>query len=425
MDLFLLCLPWIGLGLFIALFVRVPPRLPPPGPWEEGGAPTVSVLVPARDEEENIGPLLASLAATEYPDFEILVVDDQSEDRTPELVLEAEPGNSGGIRLIRGAPLPEGWFGKPWACIQGAREARGDLLLFTDADTLHAPELLGQAVAELAADAADALTVIGRQVMGSFWERLLQPQFFLFLAVRFPRTGTPRPPNRWRDAIANGQYLLIRRDVYESMGGHGAVMGEVVEDMRLAQLLVRAGRRLVVKEGRGLRTRMYRSLGGLVEGWSKNVATGALQTTGGWLLPLILPGSLLLGALLWVLPPVVLAWALVSGSGGLPLHFGALTTGFSVVVWGGATLFMGGNPLYGFLYPLGSLVAGYIFILSWVRGGRIRWRGRSYSMSRDARRGVVEESPVGRRKGEGGDEEAPRKGMGQAGDSGEPAGGGS
>lgn len=352
----------------------------------------VSVIVPARNEEENISTLLASLTAMKYPSFEILVVDDQSEDRTGEIVAKREAGNARALRLIGGAPLPEGWFGKPWACHQGARAARGDLLLFTDADTVHDPRLLAQSVAGLEVEEADALTLIGQQIMGSFWERLLQPQFFILLGVRFPRAGSPRKTHEWRHAIANGQYLFFRREAYDSVGGHEAVKGEVVEDIRMAQLLVRGGWRLVVRKGQGLKTRMYRSLGGLVEGWSKNISTGALQTTPGWLAPLILPISVMVGALLWLLPPSVLAWALVTGVGGAPLHFGALTTGFGALFWGGASRIMGGSALYGLLYPLGSVVAGYIFLLSWIRGGRIRWRGRSYTMSPQARRGA----PVGR-----------------------------
>lgn len=399
MDLFLLCLPWLTVGLFTVLFVRIPPRLPPFARGATGGTPTVSIVVPARNEEENIRTLLSSLTALCYPSFEVLVVDDQSEDRTAELVAglvaNGDPGGAPTLRLLRGAPLPEGWFGKPWACSQGARAAEGDLLLFTDADTVHGPDLLARAVAGMLAEDADALTLIGRQVMGSFWERLLQPQFFALLAARFPGAGTPRRARQWRHAIANGQYLLVRREVYQAIGGHEAVKGEVVEDMRLAQLLVRGGWRLVVREGRGLRTRMYRSLGGLVEGWSKNITTGALQTTRGWLVSVILPLSLMVGTLLWLFPPSVLAWALVAGTGGLPLHFGLLTTGFGVLFWALASVIMGGNPFYGLLYPLGSILAGYIFLLSWARGGRIRWRGRSYLMSPRARRGLPEEERAG------------------------------
>lgn len=391
MDLLLLCIPWIAVGLYLALFVRIPSALPTPDPGVEGSAPMVSVIVPARNEEENLRPLLASLTSLEYPAFEVLVVDDESDDRTPELVREARAGNAEELRLIRGEPLPEGWFGKPWACAQGAREARGELLLFTDADTRHESMLLGQSVAGLEAERADVLTLIGRQIMGSFWERILQPQFFMLLAARFPRAGTEKTPGQWRHTIANGQYLLFRREAYEFVGGHEAVRGEVVEDLRMAQLLVREGRRLVVREGRGLRTRMYRSLTGLVEGWSKNLATGALQSTVGWLHPLILPLSFVVVAFLWLLPPAILGWSLATGSGGLPLHFGAVGTGFGVLFWGFGAGVMGENPLYGLVYPLGSILSAYIFLLSWARGGRIRWRGRSYRMSREARSGEVPE----------------------------------
>jgi len=387
MVLLLLCLPWIFVGLFMALVVRIPPKLPPLEEWGEEGAPSVSVIIPARNEEANLPNLLSSLAATRYPDFEIIVVDDESQDRTRELAEGVKPGHAREILLIPGTPPPEGWFGKPWACHQGSEVAQGDLLLFTDADTVHGADLLGKAVQGLLREEADALTVLGRQVMESFWERLLQPQFFMLLAFRFPRTGVPKKPKQWKEAIANGQYILFHREVYDALGGHEAVKGEVVEDMRLAQLLVQAGQRLVVRDGQGLQTRMYRSLGGLVEGWSKNVTTGALQTTPGWFLGLVLPLSFLLGFILWLLPPGVLVWAVIAGGGGLPFAFGAIITGFSVLFWGLASAIMRGNPLYGFLYPAGSLLSAYIFLRSWIRGNRIQWKGREYTLTREARRG--------------------------------------
>jgi hypothetical protein len=110
-----------------------------------------------------------------------------------------------------------------------------------------------------------------------------------------------------------------------------------------------------------------------------------------WLLALILPLSFLTGFLLWLLPPLVLGWALLTGSGGLVLAFGASTVLFGVLFWGLATWFMGASPLYGLAYPLGSLVSAYIFVLSWIRGGRIRWKGREYEMDRG--------TPLGRESG--------------------------
>jgi chlorobactene glucosyltransferase len=420
MDLFLLCLPWMVVGLFAALFVRLPPRLPGARSMGErgkaegverngasvgagkaepglGGAnqgaldgaqwPLVSVIVPARDEEENIEACVSSLAASAYPAFEIIVVDDGSRDRTAEIVRGLSPGHARRIHLLHGEPLPEGWFGKPWACHQGALQARGDVVLFTDADTVHHPTLLAQAVRSLLEEDAHALTVVGRQVMVTFWEKLLQPQFFMLLAFRFPRVGVPRGQGRWRHAIANGQYILFHRRVYDALGGHRAVAGEVVEDMRLAQLLALGGWKLVVRSGEGLRTRMYRSLGGLVEGWSKNISTGAFQTTPGWLLPFILPLSLGAGAILFLLPPVALAWALATGTGGVFLLWAGLATGFGVLFWGLASWVMKGNPLFGLIFPIGNVMSGFITVKSWLRGGHIQWKGRAYRMSSQERRG--------------------------------------
>jgi hypothetical protein len=242
-------------------------------------------------------------------------------------------------------------------------------------------------VAALEQERADALTLVGRQGMESFWEQLLQPQFFLLLVARYPRVGETKTPNQWRDAIANGQFIMVTRDAYQEVGGHGAVAGEVVEDLRFAQVLVRSGLKLVVRETRGLYTRMYRSLGGLVEGWSKNVATAALQTTARWLAPVILPLSALTSVVLWVAPPVALAWALGTGTGGLLLQWALLSTSLSLYIWGGTSDKMEGNPLFGFLYPLGAGVALYIVMKSWLRGSRIRWKGREYQMSRAVRAG--------------------------------------
>ena len=385
MDLLLLSVPWLGVALFMTVYFRNPRGLPEVAEGGIAGAPFVSIIVPARDEEANIGACVSSLAAMEYPSFEILVVDDQSRDRTAAIVGELPRRNARAVRLIRGEPLPEGWFGKPWACWQGAGAARGDLLLFTDADTIHGSQLLAQAARGLKEEGADVVTLLGRQVMGSFWEQLLQPQFFMLLAFRFPRVGTVKKPHQWRHAIANGQYLLFRREVYEASGGHEAVGGEVVEDLRLAQRLVRGGWKLAVRRGDQLETRMYRSLGGLVEGWSKNVATGALQSTAPWLLPVILPLSMAVGVSLWIAPPATLAWALVTGSRGAPLLWGIVATGLGVFIWARASVLMKGNPVYALLYPLGSVLSGYIFLKSWWRGTRIQWKGRSYQMRQEMR----------------------------------------
>jgi chlorobactene glucosyltransferase len=388
----LLSLPWVALILFAVLRIRLPPELSEAEGEDSASPPQISIIVPARNEEENIQACLTSLVASTYPEKEIIVVDDESEDRTAERVRElaSQTHRRDLVRLIPGRPLPPGWLGKPWACQQGARQARGDLLLFTDADTVHGRHLLARAVQELRREEAHALTLVGRQIMGTFWERLLQPQFFALLAFRFPRTERAKPPRAWRHAIANGQYLLFTRETYEALGGHRAVKEEVVEDMRMAQLLVRGGWRLVLRRSEAFATRMYRSLSGLVDGWSKNLATAALQTTPAWFHPVALPFFFLVGVVLWLLPPVTLAAGLLGDAGSLALSWGAVTTGLGVLFWGSASWVMGASPLYGLFHPLASLMLAFIYVRSWLWGGGVRWKGRGYQLPEAVRRNLEE-----------------------------------
>jgi chlorobactene glucosyltransferase len=391
-TLLVLTIPWVLVLLYLVFFFRNHSPIPDSSHLSEGDLPFVSVIIPARDEEANIETCVRSLCASDYPAFEVIVVDDESQDRTPEIVRNLPPGRSARLQLLQGDPPPHSWFGKPWACHQGARVATGEVLLFTDADTSHGPGLLRHAVGGLIVEGADLYSVVGRQIMGSFWERVVQPQFFMLLAARYPRAGTTKRPHQWRHAIANGQYLLFTREAYEGFGGHEAVATEVVEDLRIAQLMVQGGWKMMLREAQDLRTRMYRSLGGLVEGWSKNVSTAALQTTAAWLLPVILPLSFLSGAFLWLLPPAALVWTSLFGSFGSWFLWSGAATGLSVLIWSSVSALMRSSPLFGLLYPLGSTIGLFIFLKSWLRGTRIRWKGRDYRM-RQHERTLAPESP--------------------------------
>jgi chlorobactene glucosyltransferase len=378
-------LPWIGVIAYVVIVVRDPPELPPARPLRPHDAPSVSVIVPARDEAHNIGHCVGSLIASDYPDFEVIVVDDRSLDRTGAAARAAGSGFARRLLVIHGAELPEGWFGKQWACWQGYRAARGELLLFTDADTVHESSLLARSVAGLAAERADCLTVIGRQIMGSFWERLVQPHVFLLLAVRYPRMGErPLPRRRWRSAIANGQYLLFERGAYERLGGHAAVRYEAAEDLRLAQRLVQGGGRLVIRRSyEGLGTRMYRGLGEVVAGWSKNMIPAGLQTVHPLLRRVTPLAMLLSGVGAWLLPPAALIAALL-GAGGAALRpelllWAGATTGLLVLFWAGVSRRFGAPAWMGLLYPVGAAVAHWILIKSWLGRRRVRWKGRSYA----------------------------------------------
>ena len=183
--------------------------------------PRVSIIIPARNEADSIEAVVRSILASSYRPFELLIVDDRSTDATATIVerLAAEDDR---VRHIRGEPLPAGWFGKPWACFQGYREATGDLLLFTDADTTHEPELLARAVGALRAESAGLLTVSPRQLCETFWERVVMPQIWLLLGIRYhpsrvnarragARRHRERPVHPRADAIHTRRWEPTRR----------------------------------------------------------------------------------------------------------------------------------------------------------------------------------------------------------------------
>jgi chlorobactene glucosyltransferase len=370
----LLASPWI-LALLVILY-RYATRRPkledyPPAP----AGPLVSVIIPARNEAKNIERCVRSILAATYPALEVIVVDDRSTDGTGDLVdrLAAAPEAARRLRVVRGTDLPPKWFGKVWAMVQGYRVARGDLLLFADADTKHEPELIARAVAALTTERVDLFSVVPRQEMVTFWERLIQPHVFFALGAR---VGDLRRINRTRiawNAIANGQFLLVTRGSYEAVGTHEAVKSSVADDLMLAQTYVRLGLDIFLAHApHHMSTRMYGSLREIVEGWSKNLALGAplMLPPVRWIRTL-LPYLMWVPALVWVGPP--LAWA-AFGWG-----FAAIATAASLLMWIG--IYAGERaPLrYALLYPLGAGMVAYIMIRSAWRGGRkVEWRGRTY-----------------------------------------------
>jgi chlorobactene glucosyltransferase len=372
----LLATPWLGLLCFLLFAVRLPRPVRRGRPER---TPLVTVVVPARNEALNIQTCVSSLAASDYPDFEIVVVDDRSEDGTGELARGVDPGGARRLTIVDGEDLPEGWLGKPWACWQGAQEAEGDLILFTDADTVHRSDLLARAVRAQEEDGADLLSLTGRQLMETFWERLVQPQVFLTMTLRFYDIEGAVRRGRWRSVVANGQFMLFRGAAYRTMGGHEAVKDEVVEDMALAQLAVRSGHHLSVRMAEStFSTRMYRSLPALVEGWSKNIVMGGLQTMPPAVRPMVAPVSVVVGAGMWLAPPTALLLALLGMGGTGLLVWSGSAVALSVALWMIFTSRMRAPFWYGLLYPLGAVVGMYIFIRSWIRGRKVVWKGRTY-----------------------------------------------
>jgi len=228
----------------------------------------VSIIVPARNEEANIERVLRSLAVQERV-REILVVDDKSEDRTAE-ILEAMKAEMPLLRVLRIDSLPEGWLGKTYAVSVAAREAAGDWLLFTDADTEHLPGSLSALLERAEREEADLLSLSPGQITPTWWEKAVIPLVYVSLArlYRFEDVSNPRSPA----AAANGQYLLIRRAVYERVGGHEAIRNEVLEDVELAKRVKAAGGKVLFLPGAAwVRTRMYGRFGEMWAGWSKNL----------------------------------------------------------------------------------------------------------------------------------------------------------
>lgn len=232
--------------------------------------PRVSVLVPARNEEHNIAPCVQSLLAQDYPDFELLVLDDESTDGTW-ACLQTLAAESARLRILRGEPRPEGWIGKHWACAQLARAADGALLLFADADTRHHPQTLREAAATLISTGADMLTIFPQEEVVTWGERLVVPVMYWsihsFLSV--PLAHSPRAPGL---SVAIGQYMLFTRAAYEAIGGHAAIRDIVVDDVALAKRIKAAGLRLRLADGtHRVRCRMYRGFREAWNGFSKNL----------------------------------------------------------------------------------------------------------------------------------------------------------
>jgi glycosyltransferase involved in cell wall biosynthesis len=228
--------------------------------------PTISVIVPARDEEANLGTCLASLVGQTGVDFELIVVNDHSTDRTRDIAVSFP-----NVKLLEARPLPEGWTGKNNAVATGALAAQGEWLLFTDADTIHLPGSLARSLAEAKRQGAALLSYSPEQIVKGFWQKAVMPVIFAELASSY-RPSEVSDPNS-AAAAANGQYLLISREAYNAMGGHSAVASCLLEDVALARAVKQSGRKIFFRYGvDAVRTRMYRSWPELREGWTKNLA---------------------------------------------------------------------------------------------------------------------------------------------------------
>jgi glycosyltransferase involved in cell wall biosynthesis len=336
-------------------------------------------VIPARNESRNIERCVRSVLSTRYPSIEVIVVDDHSTDDTATLARAIAAGDSR-LRVIGAPPLPPGWFGKQFACATGAEAARGEILVFTDADTQHAPDLLPRVVNAMRDRRADLLSVAGHQEMHTFWERVIQPQLFALIAIRYGGTEHMSNAKRPEDAIANGQFIAVVRAAYDAIGGHALVRDRVAEDMSMAQEFVRAGRRVAVLLARAqFSTRMYASLREIVGGWRKNIYAGGRHATlggavGRWLYPAVLIGVPVIG----LVPPIVLVLAALGALSTAWLVWSSIAVAAALGFWLAIYTFMNAPVRYAVLYPLGLAMLLYIAVGAVARGRQVEWKERQY-----------------------------------------------
>jgi glycosyltransferase involved in cell wall biosynthesis len=333
------------------------------------GPPTVSVIVPARNEEACLGACLQSILAQTGVAFEVIVVDDHSTDRTREI---AQSFASPQLQIVEAGALPAGWTGKNNAVIAGSKAAGGEWLLFTDADTIHLPGSLGRSLEEAKRHGASLLSYSPEQIVKSVWEKAVMPVIFADLATTYrpSQVSNSNSPA----AAANGQYILLTREAYDAVAGHAAIAGNLLEDVALARAVKRSGRKIFFRHGSdAVRTRMYRSFAQLREGWTKNLA-------------LLFPSPARLAALRaleFVLIAASLAIALVSALRGhrQPATAAAI---LCIILY---ALFLTRIRRAHFhwqanaLAPLGLPLFAYLLLRSKTAHakGNVAWKGRKYS----------------------------------------------
>lgn len=231
--------------------------------------PRISVLVPARNEEACIGECAKCLLAQDYPDFQLIMLDDNSTDRTWE-ILEGYSRNDSRLKLIKGKPLPEDWLGKHWACQQLAEAADGELLLFADADTCHQPDMLRCAAAAMAAEKTALISALPRQKVVTWSEKLSIPAFYLGMLCGVPLELTRLQHNPLLFAVL-GQFLIFRREAYDAVGGYASVKQNIVDDIAIGRRVHAMGLKYRLMDGNGqVSCRMYQNLDQVWKGLTKS-----------------------------------------------------------------------------------------------------------------------------------------------------------
>jgi chlorobactene glucosyltransferase len=332
--------------------------------------PLISVLVPARNEEEDIVPCLESLRKQDYPAYEILVLDDSSSDRTAERVAEVAAKDPR-VKLLRGKPLPQGWAGKPYACHQLAAEAKGSWLLFTDADTIHAPTVLSSAMAYAHEHKLSLISGLPLQKTVSFSQRVAVPAMYFLILCGMPLwwvQGARRP----RPGLVIGQFIFVSAADYHEVGGHEAVRSKILEDIWLGFTMARHGKRMGVVDLSGM---VSGEFGDLWEGFGKFAYS--IASLGTWLFALIFLG--VVG--LFVAPFIMMATHL---SPWWSYDWFAIIVAQVVLILVMRVLVdrrFSYKRLYSVSHPAGVLFLLASGVWAWKRrhtGGGVSWKDRTY-----------------------------------------------
>lgn len=371
-------------ALDLALGLRRLPTLRRTPPIAPDAAPRVSIIVAARDEERHIEEALGSLMAQDYPDFEVLVVDDRSTDRTAAILdrvaerwrREAERAARSGhrrprLRVLHLEAVPDGWLGKNHALHRGAAESEGEVLLFTDADVIMRPDALARAVALLERRGLDHLAVAPRLHGGGPWASITVAVFLVAFLIRFRPWKAPDP--RSRGHIGVGAFNLVRAAAYRSIGGHTTLAFRPDDDIRLGRRLKQAGFRQAAAIGRNsVMVEWYPSFRAMARGLRKN----SFAAVDYRLAPILAGTALPLIFVFWPAVAVFVTDGLLLRLNAAILLLGALST------WDTARAH--GLPRWtGLAFPLGSLLLLWIVwsaTLATLRTGGIEWRGTRYPL---------------------------------------------
>lgn len=337
--------------------------------------PLVSIILPARNEEACIEACVRSLLAQDYGSFEVIAVDDCSDDGTRAILGRMAAGDSR-LKVIHGTPVPPDWMGKAHAVVQGFRATRGEWLLFTDADTEHAPWLLSAVMAKLAGGNAAFATAFGWQRHPTWAVRLVNLAVSTVLFVVLDPRGLENP--RSRISGVNGQYMIVSREAYEAIGTHAAVRHYSSTDVSLgylAKLQGWMGRVFFV--GDGLQTTMYRSVRDAFQGWSRSLVNAAWTALGPVAGSAAVVASIAAMLAVWVAPWVLVWRGLLDGD------VLTVAAGLLIILAGLALMRLRGRMPWAIraaaMMPVATVVLAAIgctgLIKAWARGGTV-WKGR-------------------------------------------------